>query len=121
MTFSPTSKEFKLLLYCILPLTTTLCHWVRKGSVDVPREEKKKQLPAPRRVVSRTYDEVKKYTGVLVFALCVCNPFENDKATHLHSPQRSQPADSQPFSITRPKNFKPNMFHFALANEEKCN
>lgn len=42
MTFSPTSKEFKLLLYCILPLTTTLCHWVRKGSVDVPREEKKK-------------------------------------------------------------------------------
>lgn len=41
MTFSQTGERFKLLLYCILPLTTTLCHWVRKGSMDIPHTEEK--------------------------------------------------------------------------------
>lgn len=55
MTFSQTGERFKLLLYCILPLTTTLCHWVRKGSMDIPHTEEKK-LPVPRHGVSNMHD-----------------------------------------------------------------
>lgn len=74
MTFSPTSKGSQLLLYCILPLTTTLCHWVREGRMDPLCQGRWSQTLTMKSSSHKIY--------------CMWTPFDRDKATHLHSPQK---------------------------------